>query len=102
MTESGYYIGEDLKFEVNLTATGFDMNRDNYKIDFYCGNKTLHFTKSDIKTHGDKFYLPVPTANLTPGLMRMVITAYVPDSDFADGTRTEITIINLPPLKAVL
>lgn len=101
MTDSGYYIGEDLKFEVTLTATGFDQNRDNYKIDFYCGDKHLDFTRDDVISKEGKFYLPVPTATLKPGMMKMVFTAYVPDPDFPDGTRTEITVVNLPTLRAV-
>jgi len=102
MTESGYYIGEDLKFEVTLTATGFNQDCDSYTIDFYAGNKHLTFTQDDVISRGGKFYLPVPTVNLAPGMMRMVITAEIPDTDFPDGKRTEITVVNLPSLRMVL
>jgi hypothetical protein len=47
------------------------------------------------------YYLLVNTENLKPGVMRMVITAYIPDNDFADHNRKEVESISLGPLRPV-
>ena len=99
MVDNGYYIGSDLKFQIDLTANGFDQNKDNYTIDFYCGDKIMHFTQDHVISHDGHFYLPVPTDSLDPGLLRIVVTAYVPDSDFSEGIRKEIAVRNLKYLK---
>ena len=102
MVNEGYYIGSDLKFQIDITATGFNQHEDNYDIDIYCGDSVLHYNQDDVISHDGSFYLPVPTANLQPGMLRMVVTAYVPDEDFDDGTRKEIAVRNLKYLKNVM
>ncbi len=99
MDEERYYIGTDLKFAITLTATGFDQSEDDYVVDIYSGKSkiTLTVANGGIKyneTTGD-YYLLVPTEQLRPGTLRMVVTAYVPDSDFPgeeghEGTRREV------------
>lgn len=105
MNEGRYYVGEDLKFKITLTAEGFSQKDDDYEIDFYCGdNPPLHFNKSDMKEGLDgDYYLLIDTEekNLKPGVMRMVITAYIPDNDFHDHTRKEVESISLGPLRPV-
>ncbi len=98
-----YYVGEDLKFKITLTADGFDQGTDNYEIDFYCGdNSVRHYTQADIKTGTDgDYYLLIDTSGMQPGVMRMVITAYIPDSDFEDNTRKEVESISLGPLRPI-
>lgn len=105
MNEGRYYVGEDLKFKITLTADGFSQKDDDYEIDFYCGdNQPLHFNKSDMKEGLDgDYYLLIDTEekNLKPGVMRMIITAYIPDNDFHDHTRKEVESISLGPLRPV-
>lgn len=90
-----YYIGSDLKFRIDISATGFNQETDPYDIDVYCGNKKLSFTQANVKQCDDKFYLPVPTSTLSPGRLKIVITAHVPDADFSDGYRDEIVVKKL-------
>jgi hypothetical protein len=103
MNEGRYYVGEDLKFKITLTAEGFDQGQDPYEIDFYCGdNSVMHFTQADMKkgTDGD-YYLLIDTKAMQPGVMRMVITAHIPDNDFDDHYRDEVESISLGPLRPV-
>ena len=46
-------------------------------------------------------YLLIETEGMTPGVMRMVITAYIPDEDFDDNVRKEIESLSLGPLRPV-
>lgn len=103
MNEGRYYVGEDLKFKITLTAEGFDQSRDPYKIDFYCGdNPEQHFDQDDMKEGLDgDYYLLIDTKNMKPGVMRMVITARIPDNDFPDNYRDEVESISLGPLRPV-
>lgn len=100
MDNGRYYIGTDLKFKITLTAEGFDQGQDNYDIDFYCGTQHKHYTQANmVKSIDGNFYLCIPTSNLSPGMMKMVITAYVPDTCFDGHKRKEIESITLGPLK---
>lgn len=102
MIDEGYYEGADLKFQIDISATGFDQNSDRYNIDFYCGDRRIPFTQDDVISSGGKFYLPVPTDGLEPGMIRIVVTAFVPDPDFESGYRKEIAVRNLKYLKKIL
>ena len=103
MDNGRYYIGTDLKFKITLTADGFNQKTDNYDIDFYCGSYHKHYTNSNMVEDVDgNFYLCIPTNNLAPGMMKMVITAYVPDNCFSGHTRKEVESITLGPLKPAI
>lgn len=100
MENQRWFIGTDLKFQITLTAEGFNQGSDRYDLDFYCGDQLRHFTQKDIVTDGDgHYYLLVPTAGLTPGMMRLVITAYVPDTDFGNRVRKEVESVVIGPLR---
>ena len=102
MAEQGYYIGEDLKFKIAISANGFSQSTDNYDIDIYCGEQCLSFNQDDVIEDNGNFFLPVPTSNIiTPGTLKMVIKAYVPDQDFEDGYRTEIAVKTFGNLRIV-
>ena len=103
MNEGRYYVGEKLKFRITLTAEGFDQEKDNYDIDFYCGdNEVKHFNQGNMKKGLDgNHYLLIETDGMQPGVMRIVITAYIPDVDFDDNVRKEIESISLGPLRPV-
>ena len=102
MDNGKYYIGEDLKFKIILTADGFDQETDRYDIEFICGGYSHTYTQDDIvKGTEGCYYLLIPTASLAPGMMKMIITVYVPDTDFTSGIRKEVESISLGPLKPV-
>ena len=103
MEESKYFIGTDLKFKITITAEGFDQGSDNYKIDLYCGNTQISIPKEDIyqDPDTDDYYLLVETSKLRPGLLKMVVTAYVPDDAFPSGIRKEVTVQNIAYIKGI-
>ena len=102
MENGRFYVGEDLKFQITLVAEGFNQDSDRYDLEFHCGNYVHTYTQDDVVKGADgNHYLLIPTSTLAPGMMRMVITAYVPDADFQSGIRKEVEAVNLGPLKPV-
>lgn len=88
--EDKTYLGNELKYIVDISASGFSMARDRFTIDIMRGPHVLHFKKDDMEIDEDgHFCVCFDTALLGPGRVSAVITAFVPDSDFADGMRTE-------------
>ena len=102
MDNSRYFVGEDLKFKITLEAEGFVQDEDEYQIEFICGSYTHTYTQDDIVKGADGcHYLLIPTSSLAPGVMKMIITVFVPDGDFLNGVRKEVESIVLGPLKPV-
>lgn len=101
MAEDRYYLGSDLKFKIEITASGFDQSTDDYTIDLYCGNKKIAYTQADIVEQDGEYYLLVNTSLLKPGTMKLVITAMVPDDAFESGVRREIEVINIGTIKGI-
>ena len=104
MNEGRYYVGEKLKFRITLTAEGFNQEEDDYDIDFYCGdNGVQHFNQDSMKKGLDgNHYLLIDTEGMQPGVMRIVVSAYIPDADFDDGKRKEMESISLGPLRPAI
>ena len=104
MNEGRYYVGEKLKFRITLTAEGFDQEDGRYDIDFYCGdNEVKRYNQDSMKKGLDgNWYLLIDTEGMQPGVMRIVVSVYIPDADFDDNERKEIESISLGPLRPVL
>lgn len=99
--EDKYYLGSDLKFKIDITASGFDQDTDEYTIDLYSGNQKISYTDKDIVTQDDNHYLLVNTDRLRPGPIKLVITAFVPDKDFESGVRREVEVKTIGYIKSI-
>lgn len=86
------FIGTELKFLVDISSEGFDMNADPYEIVLSCSGRTKKITKDDIiyDEVEDKHYMLVDTADFCPGTLMAKVIAQVPDTDFPDGYRAEV------------
>lgn len=96
------FFGSEVKCLVEVTSPGFDMVRDDFEIDLKRGNTTKHFAKSDLVTETytevedgqevekTNFFLCFDTRDFGKGILTAIITAHVPDTDFADGIRDEV------------
>ncbi len=89
------FLGTELKFIVEITASGFSMEHDDFNILLKRGNKQRLFEKSDLVYSDGDYYLCCDTAEFGIGTIQAVITAYVPDLDFPDGLRTEVYKLDL-------
>ena len=96
-----HYIGTDLKFAFTVAAEGFDMSSDEYEVKLVCGNKRVDVPKTDIVPGDDEgeYLLLVDSTKFPSGVLRMVVTATVTDSDFPDLKRQEVGALDLCVLK---
>lgn len=92
--------GTEVKFKVDLSASGFDMDSCDFFFTIYCGGKTLTVHKRDLVYDGTDWYLCFDTSGFNSGTMTVTTTAFIPDSDFPDGLRTEIDKQTLGILKS--
>ncbi len=89
--EDSAFVGTKLKYAVDITAYGFDMVENDFRIDLKNGKKTIHFNKEDLSVDDNNiYYLCFDSAALGEGLVTAIVTAMVPDPDFPDGVRDEV------------
>lgn len=96
------YLGTELKYQLNITATGFSMTDDNFTVDIVRGPNRIHFEKADLVSDGEgHYFVCFDSTPLGAGVASIIGTAYVPDEDFSDGLRTEVRKAELVTLLAV-
>lgn len=96
------FIGTELKYLVEIDAGGFSMVDDDFTVTIKRGSKQKVFAKADLARDGeDKFYVCFDSSEFGTGLIQAVVTAYVPDTDFPDGLRTEVYLMDLVNVKKV-
>lgn len=91
------FLGTELKLNINITPMG-DTTMDDYdfSIEVYCSQKRV-VTKGKrelIRVDSDNYVVLVDSADLGAGELKCKIYAHIPDSDFDDGTRTEVSMID--------
>lgn len=85
------WVGTGLKFAVTITAEGFSMDDDDWKVVFQCGRKSVEVTKADASIgEDDTFFVNVDTSLLGAGTLTATTYAYIPDEDWEGGIRTEV------------
>ena len=98
MIDSGRtFIGTELKFAFTIEAAGFSMEDDDFNIVIRGSKGSVELTKDDCFKDGEgNWYFGFDSAATGPGYIMAKFTAYVPDSDFDDGLRTEVEEVTLP------
>ena len=101
ISKEAVYIGTKLKYLVEIGSAGFSMEDDRFTVDITRGINTMHFEKIDMECdENNNWYVCFDTLALGTGLLTAKVTAYVPDTDYSDGFRTEVTKIDLGIIKA--
>ena len=95
-----YEKPSDLKFQIKVTATGFDQGTDDYDLDLYVNdNLERSYDQSDvIEDAQGNYYLLISTDDMNTGRLKLVITAHVPDPDFPSEYRKEVETVILGTL----
>lgn len=98
------FVGTDLKFLVEPSATGFDKETDDWEVIVSRGKgRELHFDRDDLAKDGQgNFYVCFSTEAFGSGLYMITVIAHVPDDDFEDGYRDEVenfALINIGKIK---
>lgn len=100
MTNENGYFGDDLKFLVEPSATGFDITRDEFYVTVSRGSKEHTWEKSELSIDSSgNYYVCFSTTEFGYGLYYMTITTRTPDDDFDDGFRDEIFQLELIDIK---
>lgn len=97
--KDSYYVGTDLKFLVNVEASGFTFGEDECTIVLRCNGKEV--PGDVVEGEDNQHYLIIDTSQFGSGLLKMIVYADVPDEDFPDGTRREVAALDLCDLKRV-
>ena len=87
------FKGTDLKYLLKIESEGFSMDDDDFKVILRnsFGTKKVEIEKSQMLKSGDDGYIfTFSTDDVGTNEIIMTTIAYVPDSDFDDGIRTEV------------
>ena len=103
MVSTQTYIGTELKFALTITAEGFSMDDDWFSIELKRGGKSVvTIPKNECIHDGEgNWYFTFDSRDFGTGTVTAIITALVPDEDFDDNLRTEVTKIDLINIKNV-
>lgn len=91
------FLGTELKLNVNIDPIGaLTMDSYDFVVDVYCVvNKTLSIKKADaIRVDENNYVVLVDTKLIGSGTLKCKVIAEIPDADFEDLYRTEISIID--------
>lgn len=92
------FQGTEAKININIEPIdGVTMDDYSFSVDIYCNpnGNILSFKKNDlIRVDENNYIARVDTTKLDTGVIKVKIMADIPDNDFSDGYRTEVTYIN--------
>jgi hypothetical protein len=94
---SNIFIGTELKLNINIEPMG-EVTMDDYDwfVEVYCSAKRIVVIKKQdaIRIDDNNYVVLVDSAELGAGELKCKIYAHIPDSDFEDNTRTEVSMIS--------
>ena len=100
LSDDEIYIGTELKYIVEIGAAGFSMLNDRFCVDIMRGPNALHFEKDDMEVDEQgNWYVCFDSLALGTGKVTAKVTAFVPDTDYPDGLRTEVQKMDLIIIK---
>lgn len=90
-------LGSELKININIEPMiNLHMNDYDFICYFYVNqNRSLTVSKDQMKKIDDDNYVAmIDTSRIGVGELKVKVTAYIPDTDFDDSLRTEISTVN--------
>ena len=99
MANENVLLGTDLKIKVELICEGFSMDDDDFDLTLRWNGGDVTYSKTESSTDehiveaqdGSGWYLVIETEKLNmKGLVTLIATLYVQDTDFPDGIRSEV------------
>ena len=118
-----YYKGDEIKFAIEIKASGFSMDDDDFDIEVKSGNTSVKGCKDASKSQDtdvvifketktvqpetpegeepadpvtvNTWYAIIDTSKLAFGKMRVIATAYIVDANANDGVRKNIAVQTL-------
>lgn len=97
MTNNKCHIGTEIKLNISIDPIG-RTTMDDYEFvaEVFCSpTKTVTIPKEEsIRVDANNYIILVDTTALGIGKIKVKLTATIPDEDFSDGFRTEISIVD--------
>lgn len=91
------FIGSEFKLNVSIEPiSDFTMDDYDFKCEFWCySNRKVTIEKKDMSRQDENNYIArLDSRLLGSGELKCMVTAYIPDSDFDDGYRTEVVCVD--------
>jgi hypothetical protein len=91
------FIGSEIKLNINIEPIdSITMEEYDFNVEIYCDAKrSVVIPKSKaIRIDENNYIVRVNTTQIGAGYIKCKITAYIPDEDFDDGLRTEVSIVS--------
>lgn len=91
------YLGTEVKLNIHIEPMGnLSMDDYDFNVEFSCNpRKVVRIEKEElIRADSANYVALVDTTRIGIGEIKVKVTAYIPDEDFADGLRTEIVAFN--------
>lgn len=87
------YFGQTPKYLLEITAGELEMDEYDFTVRLQRGPNSVVIPKSRMIEDERDWYFTFDTKELGVGIVRAVVIAEIPDTDFEGGLRTEITVI---------
>lgn len=90
-------LGTEYKINVGMSPMGdIHLSNCDFEAKFYTGSMLSHIIKKEdmIQVDDDNFLALVDSTLTGQGELKMRMTIHLPDADFDDGVRTEVTVVN--------
>ena len=96
MINNEVFIGTELKLNVNINPFGtVTMDDYDFIVEISTQRTSCEFKKSQLLRQDENNYVVLlDSKKLGLGVLKCKVTAYVPDTDFPDGIRTEVLSID--------
>lgn len=104
MNENIAFDRADLKYKVELSSTGFNIDNDEYWFELHCGAKAVPVPQECVIDRGGDIFVCLTVEMLKPlgsGELFLVGFVKVPDMDFTNGYRREVCKLKLINLEVV-
>ena len=93
------FLGTEIKLNIHIDPIGeLTMQDYDFTVEAFCSTKkVLTIEKSDAKPvegSDDDYIILVDTNEVGTGNLKCKVTAFIPDGDFGDDFRTEVSIID--------
>ena len=96
--ENEVFLGTELKLNINIEPMeSFTMDDYDWNVEVWTSTKRLMVISKEqaIRIDNSNYVILIDTNELGAGDVKAKVTAYIPDFDFPDTTRTEVVGISL-------
>ena len=97
MNDNVIGLGSEIKLNLNIQPIGgYTMDDYDFTVEVYCKAKNSVLLPKDktVRLNANNYLLPLDTQELGHGVIKIKLTAFLPDKDFVDNIRTEVVFID--------